>query len=161
MGLIIKSHPMISQPQKEEETDNFTLRDWARQWSFPWCLEKAALNMTFVPKATKLAGCDLESLARSYSVRLTTITGVESKLWHQESKKSSFPNHSCSLLPASQLGPISLSKSHLDEVFNSHFNFLSSDLLHLHRYSWSIYLWIPSEVLFFLHRFLDEAVLGL
>ena len=116
MGLIIKSHPMISQPQKEEETDNFTLRDWARQWSFPWCLEKAALNMTFVPKATKLAGCDLESLARSNSVRLTTITGVESKLWHQESQKSSFPNHSCSLLPASQLGPISLSKSHLDEA---------------------------------------------
>lgn len=33
-----------------------------------------------------------------------------------ESQKDSFPNHSCSLLPASQLGPISLSKSHLDEA---------------------------------------------
>lgn len=46
-----------------------------------------------------------------------------------ESKRDSFPNHSCSLLPASQLGPISLSKSHLDEApakCNSHFNILSS-----------------------------------
>lgn len=33
-----------------------------------------------------------------------------------ESQRDSFPNHSCSLLPASQLGPISLSKSHLDEA---------------------------------------------
>ncbi|KAK4412323.1 hypothetical protein Salat_2983900 [Sesamum alatum] len=48
-----------------------------------------------------------------------------------ESQRDSFPNHSCSLLPASQLGPISLSKSHLDEApallnANSHFNSLSS-----------------------------------
>lgn len=33
-----------------------------------------------------------------------------------ESQRDSVPNHSCSLLPASQLGPISLSKSHLDEA---------------------------------------------
>lgn len=33
-----------------------------------------------------------------------------------ESQRDSFLNHSCSLLPASQLGPISLSKSHLDEA---------------------------------------------
>lgn len=33
-----------------------------------------------------------------------------------DSQRDSFPNHSCSLLPASQLDPISLSKSHLNEA---------------------------------------------
>lgn len=48
------------QAYKEDETSNWTLRDWARQWSF---LE--LVNITFVPAG--ITGI-LEALARSYSV---------------------------------------------------------------------------------------------
>ena len=50
----------LPQAYTEDETDNWTLRDWARQWSFP-----ELVNITFVPAG--ITGI-LEALDRSYSV---------------------------------------------------------------------------------------------
>lgn len=62
-----------------------------------------------------------------------------------ESQKDSFPNHSCSLLPASQLGPISLSKSHLDEA-PALLNYMQ--LSFQHSFFSTFLLYLPREPLF-------------
>lgn len=62
-----------------------------------------------------------------------------------ESQRDSFPNHSCSLLPASQLGPISLSKSHLDEAPALLNATLISTFFLLY---WPFLLYLPREPLF-------------
>lgn len=61
-----------------------------------------------------------------------------------ESQRDSFPNHSCSLLPAShQLGPLSLSKSHLNEAPALLNSTLISTFFLLY---WPFLLYLPREL---------------